>query len=87
MRSASTRASSKRTKRSTDAGNPAVGAALAVAKWSPHDTIVECDAYVVWGRLGMRAVHLDDRIQWLRSSPFLLVHVAAVVGVLWTGFS
>jgi stearoyl-CoA desaturase (delta-9 desaturase) len=37
--------------------------------------------------MGMRAVHPDDRIDWLRSSPFLLVHVAAVVGVVWAGFS
>ncbi|APR85729.1 Fatty acid desaturase [Minicystis rosea] len=37
--------------------------------------------------MGVRAVHPDDRIEWLRSSPFLLVHVAAVVGVVWMGFS
>lgn len=35
----------------------------------------------------MTSVHPEDRVEWLRSSPFLLVHVVAVVGVLWLGFS
>jgi stearoyl-CoA desaturase (Delta-9 desaturase) len=29
----------------------------------------------------------EDRIDWVRSTPFLLVHVVALVGVFWTGFS
>jgi stearoyl-CoA desaturase (delta-9 desaturase) len=37
--------------------------------------------------MGMRVADVDDRAQWLRSSPFLLVHVAAVAGVVWLGFS
>jgi hypothetical protein len=44
-RSVSTRVSSER---STDAGNPAVRAALAMSKWSRRGTIMARDAYVAW---------------------------------------
>ncbi len=29
----------------------------------------------------------EDRIDWARSTPFLLVHGVAIAGVFWTGFS
>jgi stearoyl-CoA desaturase (delta-9 desaturase) len=35
----------------------------------------------------MKSVHPEDRIQWLRSSPFFLVHAVAIAGVLCLGFS
>lgn len=35
----------------------------------------------------MAAMISEDRIDWARSVPFFLVHVVAIAGVFWTGFS